>query len=115
MKVFVTVLCFIFIASPVFAETFSITYENGRVVRRFPEDTQPVIGLALSGGGARGLAQIGVIEVLEENGIRIERIAGSSMGSIIGGLYASGYSPAALCVIMMNIIWRETFSSKPMR
>ena len=51
------------------------------------------VGLVLSGGGAKGLAHIGVIRVLEENNIPIDYIAGSSIGAIIGGLYAAGYSP----------------------
>jgi NTE family protein len=50
------------------------------------------VGLVLSGGGAKGLAHIGVIKALEENNIPIDYIAGTSMGAIIGGLYASGYS-----------------------
>lgn len=53
---------------------------------------QPVIGLALSGGFARGLAHLGVLKVLEENGIPIHAIAGISAGSVIGGAYASGAS-----------------------
>ena len=51
------------------------------------------VGLVLSGGGAKGLAHIGVIRVLEENNIPIDYIAGTSIGAIIGGLYAAGYSP----------------------
>jgi len=51
------------------------------------------VGLVLSGGGAKGLAHIGVIRALEENNIPIDYIAGTSMGAIVGGLYASGYSP----------------------
>lgn len=51
------------------------------------------VGLVLSGGGAKGVAHIGVIRALEENGIPIDYIAGTSMGAIIGGLYAAGYSP----------------------
>jgi len=51
------------------------------------------VGLVLSGGGARGLAHIGVIRALEENNIPIDYITGTSMGAIIGGLYAAGYSP----------------------
>ena len=53
---------------------------------------KPRIALALSGGGARGLAQIGVLKVFEEHQIPIHAIAGTSMGAIIGGLYAIGYS-----------------------
>ena len=51
------------------------------------------VGLVLSGGGAKGAAHIGVIKALEENGIPIDYITGTSIGSIIGSLYAMGYSP----------------------
>jgi len=68
-------------------------------------ETEPVIGLALSGGGARGLAQIGVIRALEEAGINIGAIAGTSMGSIIGGAYASGYTVDEMDSIVMNTDW----------
>ncbi len=51
------------------------------------------VGLVLSGGGAKGLAHIGVIRALEDNNIPIDYIAGTSMGAIIGGLYAAGYTP----------------------
>jgi NTE family protein len=54
------------------------------------------IGVALSGGAARGLAHIGVLKVLAEAGIPVDMIAGTSMGSIVGGLYATGYTPADL-------------------
>ena len=52
----------------------------------------PRVGLALSGGGARGLAHIGILKVLEREGIPIDAIAGTSMGGIVGGLYAAGKS-----------------------
>ena len=54
------------------------------------------VGLVLSGGGAVGLTHIGVIKALEENGIPIDYIAGSSMGALIGGMYAAGFSPAEM-------------------
>jgi len=60
------------------------------------EKEEPKIGLVLSGGGAKGLAHIGVLKVLEEEGVRIDYIGGTSMGAIIGGLYASGYSAREL-------------------
>lgn len=66
---------------------------------------EPVIGLALSGGGARGIAQIGVIRALEEAGIKIGAIAGTSMGSIIGGIYASGFTVDEMDSIVMNTDW----------
>ena len=50
------------------------------------------VGLVLSGGGAKGFAHVAVLKVLEEAGVRIDFIGGTSMGAIIGGLYASGYS-----------------------
>lgn len=63
-----------------------------------PADTTavPKIGLVLSGGGAKGLAHIGALKVIEESGLKIEYIAGTSMGAVIGSLYAAGYSPEQL-------------------
>lgn len=60
----------------------------------FAQDTirKPKIGLVLSGGGAKGFAHIGVLKVIEEAGIKIDYIGGTSMGAIIGGLYAAGYN-----------------------
>src|SRR3954468_12679444 len=57
---------------------------------------RPRIGLVLGGGGARGAAHIGVIKVLEEMHIPVDYIVGTSMGSIVGGAYASGASPAEM-------------------
>lgn len=57
---------------------------------------RPKIGLVLSGGGAKGFAHIGVLKVLEEAGIKIDYIGGTSMGSVIGGLYASGYNASQI-------------------
>jgi NTE family protein len=56
------------------------------------EQKKPKIGLVLSGGGAKGFAHIGVLKVLEEAGIKIDYIGGTSMGAVVGGLYASGYN-----------------------
>ncbi len=58
------------------------------------------VGLVLSGGGAKGFAHIGVLKVIEEAGVRIDYIAGTSMGAIIGGLYASGYNAHELDSIL---------------
>src|SRR6056297_3417440 len=60
------------------------------------------VGLVLSGGGAKGLAHIGVIKALEENDIPIDYITGTSMGAIIGGLYAAGYSPAEMTELVTS-------------
>jgi NTE family protein len=71
----------------------------------FREVKRPKIGLVLSGGGARGAAHLGVIEVLEEYGIPIDFISGASMGSLIGGLYAMGYSTESLNALVDTTDW----------
>ncbi len=68
------------------------------------------VGLALSGGGANGLAQIGIIKALEEEGISVDYIAGTSMGAIIGGLYSSGYTTSELEKIVKTIPWESIIS-----
>jgi NTE family protein len=70
-------------------------------------DGRPRLGLVLSGGGARGIAHIGVLKVLEELGLRPEVIAGTSMGAIIGGLYSLGYTAADIERIMVSQNWAE--------
>lgn len=67
-----------------------------------PEKKVPKVGLVLSGGGAKGLAHIGALKVIESKGIKIDYIGGTSMGAIIGGLYASGYSANELDSIFRN-------------
>lgn len=71
---------------------------------------RPKIGLVLSGGGARGVAHLGVIEVLEEHGIPIDFIVGASMGSLIGGLYAIGYSTEAMRALVDTTDWEYVLS-----
>jgi len=73
---------------------------------------RPRIGLVLSGGGARGLAHIGVLKVLEELRIPIDAIAGTSMGAIVGGLYASGMRADDLERELIAIRWDQVFSSR---
>ncbi|MDP5064112.1 MAG: patatin-like phospholipase family protein [Haliea sp.] len=76
---------------------------------------RPKIGLALSGGGARGAAHVGVLKVLEEMRIPIDFIAGTSMGSIIGGLYASGMTPEEIQKGLNSMDWEHIFSDTPPR
>jgi len=76
---------------------------------------RPKIGLALSGGGARGLSQIGILKVFEKENIPIDYIAGTSMGGIIGGLYAAGYSASELERIVLKIDWNDLLSDTPPR
>jgi NTE family protein len=75
----------------------------------------PCIGLVLGGGGARGAAHIGVIEVLEREHVPICRIAGTSMGAIVGGMYAAGYSPNEMREIVGKLDWNDLFSDDPVR
>jgi NTE family protein len=72
--------------------------------------TRPQVALVLEGGGALGLAHIGVIKILEEAGIPVDMVVGTSMGSIVGGLYASGYNAENLQRIVEEIDWQDLFS-----
>ena len=72
---------------------------------RAKETDQPKVGLVLSGGGAKGIAHIGVIKALEENGIPFDCVAGTSAGSIVGSLYACGWTPEE----MLDLFTSESF------
>ena len=79
-----------------------------------PSSTErPRIGLALSGGGALGLTEIGVIKWMEENHIPVDRIAGTSMGSIIGSMYATGMTPEEIQKFAEKIDWDQAFLPEP--
>jgi len=74
---------------------------------------RPRIGLVLSGGGARGAAHIGVLKVLEELKIPVDVVSGTSMGAIVGGLYASGLSVAELENMVRSVEWGPVFTDRP--
>ena len=76
---------------------------------------RPRVGLALSGGAARGLAHIGVLKVLEEEGIPVDVVSGTSMGALVGGLYAMGYTPAQLEATTQQIDMTAVFMGEPDR
>ena len=76
---------------------------------------RPKIGLVLSGGGARGMAHIGVLKVLEELRVPIDAIAATSMGAIVGGAYAAGLSPTEMERIIGQLDWKDLFTDKPSR
>lgn len=81
-----------------------------------PESTQKAgIGLVLGGGGARGGAHIGILKVLERERIPVDHIVGTSMGAVIGGLYAAGYSPEEIESIFRSIDWDDLFDDDPKR
>lgn len=86
-------------------------------VNAYSQDTtatkaRPKIGLVLSGGGAKGAAHIGVLKYLEEAGIPIDYISGTSMGSIVGGMYALGYSADEILNIISDVEWDTLISNK---
>ena len=70
------------------------------------------VGVVMSGGGAKGLYHIGVLEALEENGIPVDYVAGTSMGSIIAAMYAAGYSPAEMRAIVASGVVKEWVSGR---
>lgn len=76
---------------------------------------RPKIGLVLSGGGAKGIAHVGVLKTLEELNIPIDYIGGTSMGAVVGGLYAMGYTAAQLDTIMRETDWARLFNDAPNR
>jgi NTE family protein len=75
-----------------------------------PVTDRPKIGLALGGGGALGMAHIGVLRILEEQRIPIDYIAGTSMGAVIGGLYANGMSPDEIEAFLQGLDWNEVLT-----
>lgn len=75
-------------------------------------DKRPKVGLVLSGGGAKGMAHIGVLKILEEVGMPIDYIGGTSMGGIVGGLYAAGYSADELEKIVTELDWEYLFTDE---
>ena len=90
---------------------FVFVLAGGLVGAQVPDSTKsvssraPRVGLVLGGGGAKGAAHIGVLKYMEEIGIPISYVAGTSMGSIIGGLYAMGYPPDELAELIANMDW----------
>lgn len=89
---------------------------GARAENRAPEDgKRPRIGLVLGGGGARGAAHVGVLKVLEELRIPVDYVVGTSMGSIVGGLYASGMSPEEIEREMAAMDWDDLFRDYPSR
>lgn len=92
--------------SVVYPDTLSMPYTRYAVVP-FMRPARKTVGLALSGGGANGIAQIGVLKALEEADIPIDHIAGTSMGAIIGGLYSAGYTPDELVGIAGTLHWES--------
>jgi len=79
------------------------------------EPPRPKIGLVLSGGGARGLAHIGVLRVLEEMQVPVDLIVGTSMGAVVGGAYAAGRSVDELETLVKSANWNAILADRPAR
>lgn len=79
------------------------------------ESPRPRVGLVLSGGGARGAAHVGVLKVLDEMRVPVDAIAGTSMGAVVGGLYASGMSGVEIETLLRSLNWQDSFRDRPPR
>lgn len=121
---FICTLAFVFVlalssASATDSTTLFSLDLNQLLSRGFPEHkpklTGPRIVLVLSGGGARGLAQIGVLKALEKSGLEIDLVAGTSMGGIVGGLWAAGFSADSIEKLATTVDWSAFFSDRPKR
>lgn len=73
---------------------------------------RPKVGVVLGGGGAKGAAHIGVLKYMEEMDVPVDYVAGTSMGSIMAGLYAMGYTPDELAELIANVNWNEYIGNK---
>lgn len=96
MKIFLTLFCFSFLYLNIAAQ------EKGH---------RPKVGLTLSGGGAKGLAHIGILKAIDSAGLKIDYITGTSMGAIVGALYATGYSGAEIENLRKDIDFEVLFSN----
>jgi NTE family protein len=95
--------------------TYTTTESGLKTVAVPAKRNVPRLGLALAGGGARAAASIGVLKVLAEEGIPVSAVSGTSMGAMIGGLYAAGYSPAEIENVFLANDWNDIFKDTPSR
>ena len=79
-----------------------------------PKESHPKIGIVLGGGGAKGAAEVGALKVIEKAGIKADFIAGTSMGAVIGGLYAAGYSADEIEKMLLNEDWMWLYDGNKM-
>lgn len=100
-------------AALIFFIVLSILAQGQDAAPAEPSKRRPQIGLALSGGGALGLVEIGVIQWMEENHIPVDRIAGTSMGGIIGAMYATGMTAAEIKAFAEKINWEVVLQPDP--
>ncbi len=99
VMVLITIIISVFFSGHLWAQESSVT-------------ERPSVALVLEGGGALGFAHIGVIKVIEEHGIPIDLIVGTSMGAAVGGFYALGYDSARLEEVILSMDWDDIFSEQ---
>jgi NTE family protein len=104
----------LFFSAAVLATALSLWPSTG-LPDVLPDEQRPRIGLALGGGGARGAAHVGVLRVLEEQNIKVDYVAGTSMGAIVGALYALGLSADEIEQELLAVDWGELFEDRPVR
>ncbi len=115
MKNFIISIVFLMASLTLTAQTMPLDSLAQRLKQYEGLKHRPKIGLVLAGGGAKGSAHIGVIREIEKLGIPIDYIAGTSMGSIIGGLYALGYTADEMDDLISNMDWSIYMSDKVIR
>lgn len=99
------------LATMLLAETsFAKTPDEVRAACR--AEGRPCVGLVLSGGGARGFAHAGVLRLMEEMGIRVDVVTGTSMGSMVGGAYAAGYTAGQIEDIILGVNWTKMMAPR---
>ncbi len=101
---------FIFFIILQFFLQMGVSAQNSNTVK--PKPTRPKIGLVLSGGGAKGFAYIGLLKVLQEVNLHIDYIGGTSIGGVIGALYAAGYAPDTIAKIIREQNWNALMTDK---
>ena len=89
-----------------------IEQEQEQIQEQVQKQGRKKVAVVLSGGGAKGAAHVGALKVLERAGIPIDIVTGTSMGSIIGGLYAVGYNAMALDTLIRNMDWSYVLSDR---
>ena len=77
------------------------------------QNARPKIGLTLSGGGAKGIAHIGVLKAIDSVGLKVDYVTGTSMGAVVGGLYAAGYNADEILEISKTLEWASLLSNEP--
>lgn len=98
---YIFIIAFIMFAATLTAQNLDNVIEKGN---------RPKVGLVLSGGGAKGLAHIGAIRAIEKAGIKIDMVCGTSMGALVGALYATGYSPDQIEAMLIDLNWKQLLS-----